>query len=177
MKLAIKNGTLDVAKERADFLRSSGVYLEEVNDSLSEIEIHKQFITISKKKDINEILSMVDKYPYLKNYPIVENLEKHWNEVIFKAQEIASHGDVDGVANLLSEFYLIKVRFNKIANIFKIAYLSDLHKTVAENSDHLVIVSVILKRGVENYLKLFGLDQEIEDLIDEMRKKVLIISI
>ena len=42
MKLAIKNGTLDVAKERADFLRSSGVYLEEVNDSLSEIEIHKQ---------------------------------------------------------------------------------------------------------------------------------------
>jgi hypothetical protein len=171
MKLAIKNGTLDVAKERADFLRSSGVYLEEVNDSLSEIEIHKQFITISKKKDINEILSMVDKYPYLKNYPIVENLEKHWNEVIFEAQEIASHGDVEGVANLLSEFYLIKVRFNKMANIFKIAYLSDLHNTVAENSDHLVIVSVILKRGVENYLKLFGLDQEIEDLIGEIRKK------
>ncbi len=173
MKLGIKKGTLDVAKEKADFLRTVGVYIEDVSESFAEIEIHKQFLIIAKKNDLSQIFAMVDKYPYLNNYPIVQNLEKHWNEVVFETQELASHGEIDKIDNLLSEFYKITSRYNKMANIFKIAYLSDLHNTVADNIDGLIIVAVLLQRGIQNYLKLFGLDQEIEDLIDDVRAKGL----
>jgi uncharacterized protein YktA (UPF0223 family) len=169
MKLAIKEGNFDFAREKAEFLKGIDDFRDEAIETLEEIKVHKEFQKILPSKDLNKILSMVEEHSYLKNYAFVKAIEKRWNNSVFEAQELASHGEIDSIQKKLKDFYPVVVRHRKMANIFKIAYLSDLHNTIKDNEDSLDIVTPLLKRGVEKYINLFGVDQEIEDLIEEVR--------
>jgi len=169
MRIAIRKNQLIFAKEKAQFLIGINNYKSEAESTLKEIAIHTEFQLIIKTSDIDKILEMVDKYPYLTNYPEVIEIDNRWKDVVFQAQDLASHGEIDDVLQILTEFNSVKVKFRKIANIFKIAYLSDLHNTITDNEDELSIVIPILVRGIKKYLLYFGKDQEIKDLVDEIR--------
>jgi len=169
MRIAIRKNKLGFAREKAKILIGIDDYKNEAEASLKEIEIHSSFQTLLRSSDLNQILEMVETHSYLKNYPEVIKIDNRWKDVVFKAQELASYGEIDKVLKTLEEFNSVKVKFRKIANIFKIAYLSDLHNTVADNQEELSIVIPILKRGIEKYLLYFGKDQEIKDLVEEIR--------
>ena len=169
MRIAIRKNKLGFAREKANLLIGIDDYKQEAQSALKEIEIHTDFKMIIKSSNLDKILEMVDKYPYLRNYPEVIEIDNRWKDVVFKAQDLASHGEIDEVMKTLDEFNSVKVKFRKIANIFKIAYLSDLHNTVTDNEDELSIVIPILIRGIKKYLLYFGKDQEIKDLVEEIR--------
>jgi hypothetical protein len=171
MRIALKEGNFDFAKEKAEFLKEVDDFKDEAIQTLEEISVHREFLKIIPSKNLNDILTMVEKYPYLKSYQLVQSIEKRWNDAVFEAQELASHGEIDSVLETLKEFHSVKVRHRKMANIFKIAYLSDLHNTIVDSEENLEIVIPLLKRGIEKYINLFGLDQEIDDLTDEIRSR------
>jgi WD40 repeat protein len=171
MKLAVRNNKLDTALEHAEFLSKIDDFKKEAFETLEELDNHKKFREILSRGDISEMLGFSEGKPYLQKYPEIARLNKKWDKVVFEAQEFASHGDIDNVLNSISEFISVQVRHKKMANIFKIAYLSDLQNTINDNSDSLEIVFPLLSRGITNYVESFGIDQEIEDLIDKIEKK------
>ncbi|HIC10003.1 MAG TPA: hypothetical protein EYO61_01420 [Campylobacterales bacterium] len=62
------------------------------------------------------------------------------------------------------------MKYQQMANIFKLAYLTDLRNTIREHGEYLEYVLDIVKRGIRNYFKMFGEDQEINDLVDEVKR-------
>jgi len=171
MRLAIRKGNFELAKDKAQILIGIDDFKPETEEALQEIEVHLKFQSILRTKNLNKILAIVEEYDYLKSYSIVQDIEKRWNKAVFEAQELASLGEIDRVREVLSEFETVEVRYRKMANIFKIAYLSDLHNTLVENEEHLEFVIPILKKGIEKYFSIFGRDQEIDDLIEDIRVK------
>jgi len=171
MKVAIKNNKLNFAKEKAQYLAEIDYYKDEAKESIEEIDTRLEFENVLQSKNLDSILSMVKENPYLESYPAIKEIEKKWSSVVFQAQELASHGEIDEVLQIIGDFNNVKVKYRQIANIFKIAYLSDLHNTVIDNADHISIVIPLLKRGIEKYISFFGNDQEIKDLVEEIRSK------
>ena len=171
MMIAIKKSKLDLAYEKAEILKNIDYYKDEVEVALKEIEVKNKFKTVLQSHDVNLIFSMVEEYPYLQEYQTVQKLNKKWKKAVFKAEELASKGEIDEVKEVLQEFYNVHVKFRKIANIFKIAYLVDLQNTVMHSDDDLTFMIPILKRGIEHYLISFGKDQEIKDLVELIRSK------
>ena len=171
MKIAIRKNQLKLAKEIANNLLEIDSFKADAEKSIKEINTRIKFQTVLKSNNLDTILGMVDEHSYLESDSAVEKIQQRWNEVVFNAQELASHGEIDEILDTLREFSSVKVKFRKIANIFKIAYLSDLLNTVADNSEHLSIVMPLLKRGVEKYILFFGNDQEVQDLVEEIRSK------
>jgi hypothetical protein len=171
MRVAVKDGDFDLALDKAKFLMQMDDYKKEAQETTREVKSLQEFQTILKRGDIAEILDFAEDKPYLDNHPKVQELNERWDRVVFDAQEHASHGEIDAIITKLKEFYPVKVRYRKMANIFKIAYLSDLHNTITDNEDNLEFVLPLLARGIDNYLTNFGKDQEIGDLIETVEDK------
>jgi WD40 repeat protein len=168
MKVAIREGKTDVVLEKAKFLKTIPDLEMDAEDCLSAIEQMEKFNEIVKKGKISEILRFAEGKTFLTKHVAVVSAEKEWEKAVFEAQEIASTGDVHQVFEALKEFETIPERHLKIANIVKIAYMSDLQNTVTDNRGDLGIVIPILSRGIGNYLSMFGKDQEITDLLEEI---------
>ena len=171
MKIAVKKSKLEFAYEKAKILKNINYYKEEVEATLKEIEVRNEFRSVLQSQDLNLIFSMVEEYPYLQEFQTVQKLNKKWKKTVFKAEELASKGEIDEVKEVLQEFYDVQVKFRKMANIFKLAYLIDLQNTVSNHGDDLTFMMPILKRGIKNYLLSFGKDQEIKDLVELIRSK------
>ncbi len=166
----IRKGNLDKAKERALFLSNIKDFRNEARKALEEIQIHKQFREYIKEKNIGKIFEMAEKYEFLQSYPVIQKLSDRWNDIVFEAQELANRGEIDEVKDILFEFRDVEVKYQQMANIFKLAYLTDLRNTIREHGEYLEYVLDIVKRGIRNYFKMFGEDQEINDLVDEVKR-------
>ena len=166
----IRKGNLDKAKERALFLSNIKDFRNEAKQVLEEVQIHKQFRGYIKEKNIGKIFEMAEKYEFLQKYPVVQKLLDRWSDIVFEAQELANRGEIDKVQEILFEFRDVEVKYPQMANIFKLAYLTDLRNTIREHGEYLEYVLDIVKRGIRNYFKMFGEDQEINDLVDEVKR-------
>jgi WD40 repeat protein len=170
MKVAMQRGEVATVLEMSKFLRTIPDLKDEANQCLQAIKQLKEFDSIVKEGKNPEILKFGEDKPFLKKHEAFLNAKDFWEKTVSSAESIAYTGDVKKVVESFVGFENVESRHLKIANIVKIAYLSDLNNTVTENKDDLGIVVPILTRAIGNYLSMFGKDQEITDILENIEQ-------
>jgi murein DD-endopeptidase MepM/ murein hydrolase activator NlpD len=107
------------------------------------------------EKNYGAIYRMLEQYPYLEETQIVRRLEEAWQKVVRRAEEMAAKGDVAGLKKVFGPFLAIPQKRQKIEALFKQAYLEQLERLVGQGDE-------AVQKGVERYIRLFGLDDEME---------------
>jgi WD40 repeat protein len=170
MKVAMQRGEVATVLEMSKFLRTIPDLKDEADQCLQAIKQLKEFDLIVKEGKNPEILKFGEDKPFLKKHEAFLNAKDFWEKTVSSAESIAYTGDVKKVVESFVGFENVESRHLKIANIVKIAYLSDLNNTVTENKDDLGIVVPILTRAIGNYLSMFGKDQEITDILENIEQ-------
>ncbi|EJF07404.1 WD40 repeat-containing protein [Thiovulum sp. ES] len=170
MKVAMQRGEVATVLEMSKFLRTIPDLKNEADQCLQAIKQLKEFNAIVKEGKNPEILKFGEDKPFLKKHEAFLNAKDFWEKTVSSAESIAYTGDVKKVAESFVGFENVESRHLKIANIVKIAYLSDLNNTITENRDDLGIVIPILTRAIGNYLSMFGKDQEITDILENIEE-------
>ena len=131
-----------------------------------EAKILANFMQLVANKDYDKVYSFVKQEPFLEENQVFLNLEKQWEEKIVEAEKFSSIGDIEHILSNLKHYMKIKDKLPKIGELIKAAYLYQiLSKLKQENNKNEDI-----ERGFRNYIKIFGLDMEISDLIDMAKK-------
>ncbi|WP_456450878.1 hypothetical protein [Hydrogenimonas sp.] len=107
------------------------------------------------EKNYAAIYRMLEQYPYLEETKIVKNLEEAWVKVVKSAEKYASMGDAAALKKVFAPFVRIAQKRHKIVALFKQAYLEQLERLVGQGDE-------AVQKGVERYIRLFGLDDEME---------------
>jgi hypothetical protein len=111
-------------------------------------------------KEYDKVYEYVKKEPFLEEIDSFKELEEEWNRKIEEAELYSSKGDVKRVLESLKHYLKIKEKLPKIGQLVKSAYLYQLLEKLKTEVDDEVI-----ERGFKNYIKIFGLDLEVSDLI------------
>lgn len=166
---ALKKGDFHTVKKYAEILQDFPQYEEKAKELNNKAEILSNFLRAIATHDYKTILDYVQRYPFLEENEEFIKYEEEWNRKVELAEEYAAKGEVLKIVDLLKDYMHIKEKQLRIANLVKSAYLNQimnlLVRYIKEKKG-----AEYLKRAVKNYISLFGIDAEIGDVIDHMRK-------
>ncbi|HIP60352.1 MAG TPA: WD40 repeat domain-containing protein [Campylobacterales bacterium] len=153
-KEALKHGdyseTVKYAKELMEFPKKKEVAEELIEQATTYMKVLRYF----SEKNYKAVYKMVEMHPYLCETEIVSKLEDAWLMVVGRAETFASKGDVAALKNVLANFVSYSHKKSKIVSLFKEAYISQIEQLLRLKSSK-------YKEAMENYIKIFGEDDEI----------------
>ncbi|WP_300361713.1 hypothetical protein [Hydrogenimonas sp.] len=126
-----------------------------------EANLYASAMRYFAEKNYDAIYRMLEHYPILEDTQIVKNLEEAWQKVVKQGELYASRGDAAALARIFAPFMHMPQKRYKIISLFKQAYIEQIEKAPPEATE----------RAIDNYLKLFGLDDEIGSWL-RMRGKI-----
>jgi len=141
---------------------------EEVEELREQVNILLIFQRILATNDLDKIEKFVKKYPFLEEIEDYKNIEKIWQEKCQKAEVYSANGDVESILNELKEYLQVKDKTIKIGQLIRSAYLYQLLSLLVKQVKG-KNVSDLIKKGIKNYIKLFGFDIEIGDIIEKAK--------
>ena len=142
------------------------MYKEEAKKLEYEANILANFMQLVASKNYDKVYAFVEQEPFLEENDVFKNLEKQWEEKIKEAEKYSSSGDVEHILSSLKYYMKIKDKLPKIGELIKAAYLYQILSRLKQENNK----NEDLERGFRNYIKIFGLDMEISDLIDMAKK-------
>jgi len=161
---ALKHGnyseTIKYAKELMEFSGKNGVAEELIEQATTYMQVLRYF----SEKNYEAVYKMVEMHPYLCETEIVSKLEDAWLMIVGRAETFASKGDIATLKKVLANFINYSHKKSKIISLFKEAYISQIEQLIRSKSPK-------YKEAVENYVKIFGGDDEIKALMIGIGKK------
>ena len=168
-KQLLKNGdfikVLNITEELEQFPQMK----EEVEELKKKANILLMFQRILATNDLNKIEKIVKKYPFLEEVEDYKNIEKIWQEKFQKTEVYSANGDVENILNELKEYLQVEDKKIKIGQLIKSAYLYQLLSLLVKQVKGENVINLI-KKGIKNYIKLFGFDIEISDIIEKSKQ-------
>ena len=168
-KKLLKKGDFSKVSTILDILEEFPKMKEEAEDLREKLNILLMFQRILATNDLNKIEKFVKEYPFLEEIEDYKNIEKKWQEKFQKAEVYSANGDVENVLNELKEYLQVKDKKIKIGQLIKSAYLYQLLSLLVNQVKGKNVANLI-KKGIKNYIKLFGFDIEIGDIIEKAKQ-------
>ena len=139
-------------------------------DSVKELEtkanIILNFVSLIASKDYNKVYRLVKEIPFLEETEDFKHLENSWRNKVFQAEELVSTGEPKKILKELENYIPIEEKRTKILELIKSAYLNQILDLLKSRN----FTEESLNKGIKNYLRLFGFDLEISDLIEISKK-------
>jgi hypothetical protein len=164
---ALKEGDYKHAILYANTLKSFPKFKDKADDIINKAKIMTSFLSAIANKDYEMIEKLVHEYPFLGESEDYLKLRHLLKNKFKQAEKAASDGDIKGIVLNLKDLANVKIYEKKIENLIKAAYLNQLLNVLKEKEKSK------LERGINNYISLFGYDNEIEDII-KMANKLLL---
>ncbi len=115
--------------------------------------------------DLETCYKLLDTKKILHHIELGKKLEQEWAKIISKCEEYALQGDVENVKNTLKELINMESRKNRLGDLLRVAYHTKIKQSISNQEEKKA------KDKIFSYLKIFGIDQEIEDITDMFNKK------
>ena len=163
-KEAIKNGDYKIAMRLANILKDFPKYKAEAEEIMNEAKNISTFLMYIANNNFDMVEKMVNKYPYLEELKDYQQFLEKYKNIIKKAEEYSINGDVKSIKEYFKDLAKSETFKSLVFSLIKRAYLKQIMKLLQENSPK-------LNKAIQNYINLFGADNEIKDLIKIASKK------
>ena len=164
---ALKEGDYKHAITYANTLKSFPKFKEKADEIINKAKIMTSFLSAIANKDYAMIEKLVYEYPFLEESEDYLRFKHSIQDKFKRAEKAVSEGNIKGIISDLKDLASVKIYEKKIENLIKAAYLNQLLSVLKEKEKSK------LERGINNYISLFGYDNEIEDII-KMANKLLL---
>ena len=162
---ALKDGNYQKVLQYSSMLENFPMYADEAKELIHKANILANFMQLIANKDYDKVYEFIKKEPFLEETEDFKNLEEKWKKQVKQAEIYSSKGDVANILKNLKNYMKIKEKLPKIGELIKSAYLYQLLAKLKEEVD-----DSVLEKGFKNYIKMFGLDLEVSDLITLAQK-------
>jgi soluble cytochrome b562 len=169
IKVLLKKGEYKKALFYAQMLKDFPGYEDKAKEYEEKAKILMEFQRLIAQRNYQLIFDYVKKYPFLEEVDDYKILFKEIQNRIIEAEKYAAKGDVEGILKTLEDLVDVREYYLRILNLIKSAYYHQIiflltRKLKGEKVDELI------KKGIKNYVNLFGVDLEIKDLIEKAKK-------
>jgi len=168
-KMFLKKGQFSRVIRILDILEEFPKMREKIEELRDQVNTLLMFQRILPTNDLNKIEKLVKEYPFLEEVEDYKNIENIWQEKFQKAEVYSANGDVENILNELKEYLHVKDKRIKIGQLIKSAYLYQLLSLLAKHLKQKNL-SGLIKKGIKNYIKLFGFDIEVGDIIEKTKQ-------
>ena len=164
-KEAIKKGNYKEALRYIEVLKEFPTYKEEAENLEREAKNIMNFLLYLANKDYDKVEDLVNTYPYLEKLDDYQRFIKEYKKLINEGERYAVTGNIEKIKEIYKDYINYRMFKNLVYQLIKRAYLNQIMTALKEKDFNKI------KRGIKNYIKLFGFDNEIGDLI-KMAKKL-----
>jgi len=161
----LNKGEFKNAIKYANILEQFPMYKEEAEKIKEKAKNISNFLMYIANKDYDKVEELVDKYSYLENLEDYKKFMNRYKELLKEAEDYAIKGEIKSLKERfkdLIKYRLFRSMLNKLA---KRAYLNQILMLYKTNDFE------NLKKAIENYIKLFGFDNEVGDVLKLAKKK------
>jgi WD40 repeat protein len=166
----LKQGEFKQVIEIAEILKDFPMYTEEAKELEEKAKVLLEFNRHLATKNYILIDKLIRKYPFLEEVEDYQNLEKEWREKLEEAEVYASKGEIENILETLKEYVDIEDKRIKIGQLLKSAYLQQILTLLTKRFKGEKIEDALFEKAFKNYIKIFGYDIEISDLIEKAKK-------
>ncbi len=162
---AIKTNQFDRAFQLADELQ----YIPHLKHHYAHIvhfmERAERLYELLQQDDELRYYELLDQSSDLRVLPQSKKMEQKWEKRIHECEEATVTGNVSRIKAILGPLVNLRSRSDKTGNLFRAAYQIQLKYYLTQGkTEH-------LKQGIEQYAFLFGIDNEIRQLIKVIQKE------
>ena len=162
---ALYKGDYKTALKLAEILKDFPSFKEEAEDIYKKATNTLNFLMHIANKDYDEVEKMVNNYPYLEELEDYKKFMENYKSLISKGEKFALNGDVRELKKIFANYINFHLFKDIVYKFIKRAYLNQIMNYL-KNKDLEKI-----KKGISNYIKLFGFDNEVGDLM-KLAKKI-----
>jgi len=162
---AIKKGDYKDAIKYANVLKNFPGFSEEAEEISKEAENILKFLLYLAEKDYDAIESLVQKYHYLEELDDYKKFMRNYQNLIEKGEKYAILGDVAKLKEIFSPYVYYELFRSRVNQLVKRAYLNQIISLLKTKDLNKIV------KSIQNYIKLFGFDNEIGDLSKFAKKK------
>ncbi len=141
-------------------------FKDDVLEMMERSKVYQDFSDAFHLNDVPKMYEMIGKNPYLMERKEAKEIEGNWYAHLLLAEKFASRGDVSGVVSSLKDFFEIKSKYVSVAIVMQQAYMSQLGIALRTGKSE-----VLIARGLEKYIRLFGLDEHVENFLEKYEGK------
>jgi hypothetical protein len=161
-----------------EILEQFPMFQEETKELKEKALLLLEFHRVLASHDFNKIEKFVKNHPFLEDVEDYKKIEREWKERYQQSEIYAAKGEVAKILEELKDYMQVKEKRNKIAQIVKSAYLQQIISLLSKAlKGQAQAVAQYFDKAVKNYIKLFGFDMEISDLIEKAKKLKLEVDV
>ena len=152
------------------------MFKEETEELKEKARILLEFHRILATGDLNLIEKFTKEHSFLEDVEDYQKIEKEWMNKLQECEVYAAKGEVLEILEQLQNYMDVKDKRIKIGQLIRSAYLQQIISLLAKalkGQD----VTKCFEASVKNYIKIFGYDMEISDLIEKAKRLKLEINL
>ncbi len=147
------------ARNGYEILSAFPDYAAEAKEMLESITIKSLFYEAIAADNLNSAYSYLNMHPFLYETPEALALEVQWQSVVDEAQHYAAKGLALKTLGVFTPYLNIHEKYAVIAGIMAEAYCVQLEEKIKHKAPQNII-----EEGIRRYVKLFGVEEEIEEV-------------
>ncbi len=163
-KEAVKKGNYKEAMRYTEILKNFPEYKEKAESLEKEAKNIMNFLLYIANKDYDKIEELVNMFPYLEDLDDYKKFINEYKLLIKEGEKYAVIGDVFSLKKLFLPFIQYDMFKNLVYQLVKRAYLNQIMSSLKQKDLQKAL------KGIKNYIKLFGFDNEIADLSKTAKK-------
>jgi WD40 repeat protein len=175
-KELLKQGEYKQVVNIADILEQFPMFKEETEELKEKARILLEFHRILATGDLNLIEKFTKEHSFLEDVEDYQKIEKEWMNKLQECEVYAAKGEVLEILEQLQNYMDVKDKRIKIGQLIRSAYLQQIISLLVKalkGQD----VTKCFEASVKNYIKIFGYDMEISDLIEKAKRLKLEINL
>ena len=140
-----------------------------IHDKVVELNLNcysiEQLHSAYERDDLEACYKLLDTKKILHHIELGQKLEEQWAKIIAKCEEYALKGDVENVKKTLKDLINMESRKSKLGDLLRVAYHTRIKQSMNKNNKDKA------EQIIHSYLEIFGIDQEIEDIVELFNQK------
>lgn len=162
------NAQYDEFEKLAKFLQNFPSYKDAITNYLVSASKKIEILNLIADKKTNEVYKLALEFDELQYLDEFKDFCKEFYTLYNQAKEVAFSGKADILEGIFKEYIKIEYWLEKIKNIYKIAYMEEFKVKIKENN------AINWAKSVNNYIDMFGKDDEIIDFCKKNKMEYLI---
>jgi len=165
----LKDGEYKKVLNIAEILEQFPLFKDEARELKEKANVLLEFHRVLATHDLGKIEKFVKEHPFLEDVEDYRKIEQEWRGKLQKSEYFSAKGDIVKILDELKNYIHVYDKRIKIAQIIKSAYLNQILSLLSSASKGKNVADAF-EKAVKNYIKLFGFDMEISDLIEKAKK-------